>query len=79
LLIISAADPLNLTGIITPGERVRALTSTRLVYRNGVPLAALEGDFLRVLGDVESSLAQEVATAAAGRPVPVLGGYVGRI
>jgi ATP-dependent Lhr-like helicase len=38
---ISAADPLNLTGIITPGERVPALAGNRILYRGGVPLAAL--------------------------------------
>src|SRR5205807_5568900 len=43
LSVISAADPLNLAGIITAGERVRAVGATRLVYRDGVPLAALEG------------------------------------
>ncbi|HET7752945.1 MAG TPA: DEAD/DEAH box helicase [Anaeromyxobacteraceae bacterium] len=79
LIIISAADPLNLTGIVTPGERVRSLANTRLVYRNGVPLAALEGDFLRLLGEVEESIAREVAAAAAGRPVPVMSGFVGRV
>src|SRR6516165_10607810 len=45
-IVVSAADPLNLAGIITAGERVRALTSSRVLYRNGVPLAAMEGDYL---------------------------------
>ncbi len=35
---ISAADPLNLVGIITPGERVRPLPQTTINFRNGVPL-----------------------------------------
>jgi ATP-dependent Lhr-like helicase len=37
-LIVSAADPLNLTGIITAGERVRAVGGTRVAYRNGLPV-----------------------------------------
>src|SRR5207247_3026966 len=41
LLAISAADPLNLAGIVTAGERVRAAGRNRLVYRDGVPLAVL--------------------------------------
>jgi hypothetical protein len=49
------------------------------VYRNGVPLAALEGDMLRTLGDVDPAIAADVAAAAAGRRVPVLSGYVGRL
>jgi ATP-dependent Lhr-like helicase len=34
---ISAADPLNLAGIVTPGPRVPALRTTRLTLRDGVP------------------------------------------
>jgi ATP-dependent Lhr-like helicase len=78
LITVSAADPLNLTGIITPGDRIRAVAGNRIVYRNGVPVAAMEGDMLRMLGEVESSAAADVAAAAAGRRVPVLSGYVGR-
>src|SRR4029079_2520353 len=33
LHLISAADPLNLAGIVTSGERVRAVAGTRVVYR----------------------------------------------
>jgi ATP-dependent Lhr-like helicase len=37
-IAISAADPLNLCGIITPGDRIPAVASTRIVYRDGVPM-----------------------------------------
>jgi ATP-dependent Lhr-like helicase len=46
---LSAADPLNLTGILTPGARVPALTNNRVLYRDGVPVAvhaAGQSDFL---------------------------------
>jgi ATP-dependent Lhr-like helicase len=33
----SAADPLNLSGVLTPGPRVRPHPETILVYRDGVP------------------------------------------
>ncbi len=49
LVSLSAADPLNLTGIITPGPRVPALTNNRVLYRDGVPVAihaAGQSDFL---------------------------------
>jgi hypothetical protein len=78
-MTIAAADPLNLTGIVTPGDRIRTASGNRLVYRNGVPLAALEGDMLRTLGDIDPSIAADVAAAAAGRRVPVVSGYVGRL
>jgi len=79
LIVISAADPLNLTGIVTPGDRIRTSTSNRVVYRNGVPVAAMEGDMLRMLTTVDPAIAADVAAAAAGRRVPVLSGYVGRL
>jgi ATP-dependent Lhr-like helicase len=81
-VVISAADPLNLAGIITAGERVRAVAASRVAYRDGVPLAALEGDYVRPLielAGVAPALAAEVATTLTGRPMPpVLSGFVGR-
>jgi ATP-dependent Lhr-like helicase len=80
LLVVSAADPLNLAGIVTAGEHVRAAAGTRVAYRNGVPLAALEGDYIRPLTEVDRATSADVATALAGRPVPtVVSGYVGRM
>jgi ATP-dependent Lhr-like helicase len=79
LITLSAADPLNLTGIVTADDRIRCVASNRIVYRNGVPVAAMEGDMLRTLAEVDPSIASDVAAAAAGRRVPVLSGYVGRI
>jgi ATP-dependent Lhr-like helicase len=79
LQVISAADPLNLTGVVGAGDRVRALGSSRIVYRHGVALAAMEGDYLRPLAEVPSAMAAEVASALAGRRVPaVVRGFVGR-
>jgi ATP-dependent Lhr-like helicase len=36
---LSAADPLNLVGILTPGARVPAVSSRRVAYRDGLPIA----------------------------------------
>jgi ATP-dependent Lhr-like helicase len=41
LITISAADPLNLVGVIVPGERVPAISGRTVSYRDGV---ALEDD-----------------------------------
>jgi ATP-dependent Lhr-like helicase len=79
LVTISAADPLNLTGIVTPGDRLRTVAANRIVYLRGVPVSAMEGDMLRVLAPVDAALAAQVAEAAAGRRVPVVRGYVGRM
>ncbi len=43
LAVISACDPLNLAGILTPGPRVAATPGNRLAYRDGIPIAAMEG------------------------------------
>jgi ATP-dependent Lhr-like helicase len=40
---ISAADPLNVVGLLTPGARVPSLTRNRVLYRDGVPVATLSG------------------------------------
>ena len=42
LEVVSACDPLNLVGIVTPGERVPSQTGNRVVFRDGVPVASLE-------------------------------------
>jgi ATP-dependent Lhr-like helicase len=39
LVSLSAADPLNLLGIVTPGSRLPALAGNRFMLRNGVPIA----------------------------------------
>ncbi len=37
---LSAVDPLNLTGVVTPGPRVPAVLGERVVYVDGVPVSA---------------------------------------
>jgi ATP-dependent Lhr-like helicase len=37
-ITISAADPLNLVGILVPGERVPAISGKSVTYRDGVPV-----------------------------------------
>ena len=39
---VSAADPLNLAGILTPGARVPAGHTRWLIYRGGLPVAVIE-------------------------------------
>jgi ATP-dependent helicase Lhr and Lhr-like helicase len=41
---LSAADPLNLVGIITPGQRIPALRTNAVTYRDGLPVTATETD-----------------------------------
>ena len=63
LISVSAADPLNVVGIITPGNRITAHTSNRILYEDGVPIASLESGETRFL--VELSRAMEWKAKAA--------------
>ena len=74
LTVISACDPLNLIGILTTTDRIRAIAGTRIAYRDGIAVSVMEGDFLRPLAEPD----MEVAMALAGRRVPVAAGFVGR-
>jgi len=42
-LTLSAADPLNLVGILVPGERVPAISGRTVSYRDGVAVIETEG------------------------------------
>jgi ATP-dependent Lhr-like helicase len=68
LVAISAADPLNLVGIVTPGDRVPALAANRIVYEDGIPLAVLEAGEVRPLAGYSPERAQEIAEALTRKP-----------
>ena len=36
LIVLSAADPLNLVGILVPGQRVPAISGNRVMFRDGI-------------------------------------------
>jgi ATP-dependent Lhr-like helicase len=77
LIGLSAADPLNLTGIITPGDRIPGLTSNRVLYRDGVPVLAREGGQVRSLeSDVEPS-AELTHALIRKQSTPALRTYLG--
>jgi ATP-dependent helicase Lhr and Lhr-like helicase len=54
--MISAADPLNLVGIVTAGPRVPAMRGNRIVLLNGRPIAAREARAVRWLAEAESEI-----------------------
>ena len=51
LLVLSATDPLNLVGILTPEARIASVYSNRLLLKDGLPIAALEGGQVRRLAE----------------------------
>jgi ATP-dependent Lhr-like helicase len=70
LISLSAADPLNLIGVITPGARLPSITSNRVLYRDGLPLAMLVGGEVRFLEAIEDKDQWPVRTALLRRHVP---------
>jgi ATP-dependent helicase Lhr and Lhr-like helicase len=67
VMVISTADPMNLAGIVTAGDRVRAAARNRIAYRNGVPLAVLEGQVIRPCAEFEADVAEQVSRALSRR------------
>ena len=51
---ISACDPLNLAGILTPGPRIPAISGNRIVCRDGVPVAAMDNDQIQFMSQSEA-------------------------
>jgi ATP-dependent Lhr-like helicase len=71
-IALSAADPLNLVGLLTPGARLPALTGNRVLYRDGLPLAVLSGgetQFLQPLAGKERWDAQNALIRRASAPL----------
>jgi ATP-dependent Lhr-like helicase len=69
---LSGADPLNLVGIVTPGARLPALSSNRLLYRDGVPIALLAGGEVKFLVQLEPKEQWEAQNLLLRRHVPAV-------
>jgi ATP-dependent Lhr-like helicase len=78
LIVIGASDPLNLTGVVTPGERIPAVASTRIGYRAGVPVLVRERGEVRSLAPGGPPPdPQSVRELARRRVAPAVRSYVG--
>jgi ATP-dependent Lhr-like helicase len=76
LVAISAADPLNLAGILIPGPRLTAITSNRILLRDGVPVASLEaGRATRLNGETQMPDHLIERTLCVGTMAPSLRPY----
>ena len=75
LITLSAADPLNLQGILTPGPRIAALTANRILFRDGLPIAALEAGEVRKLSGAPVSDLQIETALRVGKLCPSLRPY----
>ena len=80
IVTLSAADPLNLTGIVCLGERVSATASTRIAFRDGVPIATLTGS--RKIGWIEPQSPEQewdARNALLRRRIPALAARSGGV
>ncbi len=67
---LSAADPLNLVGILTPGPRLPAHTGNRLLYRNGLPVALLAAAEVHLLEPLDPTTQWQARKALLRSPTP---------
>jgi ATP-dependent Lhr-like helicase len=65
---LSAVDPLNLTGLLTAGPRVPALTANRVLYRDGLPVAMLISGEVRFLVEMDAAASWQARNALVRRP-----------
>ncbi|RUA21868.1 MAG: hypothetical protein DSY79_04050 [Chloroflexi bacterium] len=74
-IALSACDPLNLAGIISPGHRVPSVVRNRLVVRDGLPIASMENGSIVELANVDpeimdqAKIALSVPISHAGDPM----------
>ncbi|MBT2302755.1 DEAD/DEAH box helicase [Variovorax paradoxus] len=59
LVCLSASDPANLLGTVVPGTRIPRVAGSRVLYRDGVPIATSVADQIEIL--VPMSAAEENA------------------
>jgi ATP-dependent Lhr-like helicase len=81
LVAVSAADPLNLVGLIVPGEPVPAFAGNRVLYRDGIAVAVKEGEGRAVRLLVEATpedAAKFEAALIRKQSAPLVRAYLGK-
>jgi ATP-dependent Lhr-like helicase len=67
-VIVSATDPANLVGVITPGDRVPAQAGSSVAFIAGRPVGSRQGAAFEVAATLDSDTAQTVHHALAKGP-----------
>ena len=68
LVSVSGSDPLNLVGTVLAGDKLPALAGTRVLYEDGVPVAALVANKPQFLQDADGATQQRWRNALLRRP-----------
>lgn len=76
---ISAADPLNLVGIITPGARIPKYYRNRILFEDGIPIAWTEGKEIKYSKEYSPKMQWDYKNALLQREIsPKLRAYLGK-
>ena len=70
-MVVSACDPLNLAGVITPGPRVPAVPGNRVAFQDGVPVASLQSGGVVLHADLSEDEREAAHRALGARRAPV--------
>jgi ATP-dependent Lhr-like helicase len=70
MISLSAADPLNLLGIVLPTGRLAPSASNRVLYRDGAPIALMEAKEIRFLVEMTPAEQWQARQALLRRHVP---------
>src|SRR2546421_5782345 len=70
MISVSAADPLNLLGIVVSSGRLSPSSSNRVLYRDGVPIALQEAKEIRFLVEMTAAEQWQARQALLRRHVP---------
>jgi ATP-dependent Lhr-like helicase len=79
LVSVGVHDPLNLHGLLTPGEKMAPVLGNRILYRDGVAIAVAESGQTTMLAPVDGGDEWTVKQALIRRLVPPkLRAYLGK-
>jgi ATP-dependent Lhr-like helicase len=74
MVCLSGSDPLNLLGTVLAGDKVPALSGSRVLYRDGMPMAALLAGRVQLLTELSGSdaaLARQALLRQVAPPDPL--------
>src|SRR4030095_5976332 len=70
LVSVSGAAPPHLPAVLAAGPKVGAIAGNRVLYRDGIPIAFLEGDGTRFLTPVKPEIENLARLALHGHAEP---------
>jgi ATP-dependent Lhr-like helicase len=78
--ILNATDPLNLLGSLLPEKKVAHLSGNRILFEDGLPVAVLEKDEVKLLCERDAATSWEVQKLLQKKTFPPrLRAYIGKV